>query len=76
MPTKKRKGSNKKTPASKKTKSPLNMNDTKDAKCWVVYDADCNFPIENLPYGAFKPNADSLPRCGVAIGDQVCNPLC
>ena len=32
--------------------------------------ADCDFPIQNLPYGVFK-TADSAPRVGVAIGDQV-----
>lgn len=47
------------------------MNTAQDAKCWIMYSADCNFPIENLPYGVFRPSAESEPRCGVAIGDQV-----
>jgi fumarylacetoacetase len=33
---------------------------------------DCDFPIQNLPYGAFRPGgATSAPRIGVAIGDQI-----
>ncbi|WBU63742.1 fumarylacetoacetase [Paracoccus aerodenitrificans] len=31
---------------------------------------DCEFPIQNLPYGVFSVNGDA-PRCGVAIGDLV-----
>ena len=30
-----------------------------------------HFPIQNLPYGIFKPNALSKPRVGVAIGDLI-----
>lgn len=31
---------------------------------------DCDFPLQNLPYGVFS--TDQLPpRCGVAIGDQI-----
>jgi len=29
------------------------------------------FPIQNLPYGVFKPRAGGAPRIGVAIGDFV-----
>jgi fumarylacetoacetase len=33
---------------------------------------DCDFPIQNLPYGAFRPRgAGGTPRIGVAIGDAV-----
>ncbi|KAL5097479.1 hypothetical protein RYX36_001806 [Vicia faba] len=32
---------------------------------------DSHFPIQNLPYGIFKPQPDSPPRPGVAIGDFV-----
>jgi fumarylacetoacetase len=40
--------------------------------CWIEYDAaTCEFPIENLPYGCFKPDADAAPRCCIAIGDKV-----
>ena len=33
--------------------------------------ADSHFPIQNLPYGVFKPSADAAARVGVAIGDQI-----
>jgi fumarylacetoacetase len=32
---------------------------------------DCDFPIQNLPFGVFRPNPDVPPRVGVAIGDQI-----
>ncbi|KAB2026880.1 hypothetical protein ES319_D06G251300v1 [Gossypium barbadense] len=32
---------------------------------------DSHFPIQNLPYGAFKTHSTTLPRLGVAIGDYV-----
>ncbi|MGH8164231.1 MAG: hypothetical protein ACREP1_07860, partial [Rhodanobacteraceae bacterium] len=31
---------------------------------------DSHFPLENLPYGVFRPN-DGAARVGVAIGDFV-----
>eukprot|EP00937_MAST-01D_sp_MAST-1D-sp2_P002775 g2775.t1 len=37
---------------------------------WIEYSAECDFPIQNLPYGVFSPPGGS-PRAGVAIGDQV-----
>jgi fumarylacetoacetase len=33
--------------------------------------ADSPFPIQNLPYGVFRPAAGDAPRVGVAIGDRV-----
>ena len=30
-----------------------------------------DFPIQNLPYGAFRTKSDSTPRVGVAIGDFI-----
>jgi fumarylacetoacetase len=30
-----------------------------------------HFPIQNLPYGAFRTRANGEPRIGVAIGDQI-----
>ncbi|MEF8815410.1 MAG: fumarylacetoacetase [Salinibacter sp.] len=33
--------------------------------------ADHPFPIQNLPYGVFSPPETTVPRVGVAIGDQV-----
>lgn len=32
---------------------------------------DCDFTIQNLPYGVFKPNLNAAPRVGVAIGSYV-----
>src|ERR1700678_3205083 len=32
---------------------------------------DGDFPIQNLPFGAFRPAAGAAPRVGVAIGDQI-----
>ena len=31
----------------------------------------CDFPIQNLPFGVFRPAAGLPPRVGVAIGDQI-----
>ena len=31
----------------------------------------CDFPIQNLPFGAFRAAPDGRPRVGVAIGDQI-----
>jgi fumarylacetoacetase len=31
---------------------------------------ECQFPIQNLPYGIFRPGEEA-PRCGVAIGDFI-----
>src|SRR5260370_5606181 len=33
--------------------------------------ADCDFPIQNLPLGVFRPAGEGPPRVGVAIGDFV-----
>jgi fumarylacetoacetase len=32
---------------------------------------ETDFPIQNLPLGVFSTKADTTPRIGVAIGDQV-----
>src|SRR4029077_14614687 len=32
---------------------------------------DCEFPIQNLPFGVFRPASEATPRVGVAIGDAV-----
>ncbi|EYU27710.1 hypothetical protein MIMGU_mgv1a0084041mg, partial [Erythranthe guttata] len=40
-------------------------------KSFVEVHPDSHFPIQNLPYGVFKPEPDSEPRPGVAIGDYV-----
>ncbi|KAI3873377.1 hypothetical protein MKW92_031072 [Papaver armeniacum] len=38
---------------------------------FVEVDADSHFPLENLPFGVFKPSGEELPRPGVAIGNFV-----
>ncbi|GAM17586.1 hypothetical protein SAMD00019534_007610 [Acytostelium subglobosum LB1] len=40
---------------------------------FIQVSADSHFPIQNLPYGVFKPTPQATPRVGVAIGDQVCD---
>ncbi|NIM19223.1 MAG: fumarylacetoacetase [Candidatus Latescibacteria bacterium] len=52
------------------------MNDTHDPKrrSWVesANDPECDFPIQNLPFGVFRRSgSDEPPRAGVAIGDWV-----
>ncbi|WBU60067.1 fumarylacetoacetase [Paracoccus albus] len=41
-------------------------------RSWIetANEPDCDFPIQNLPYGVFSVAGDA-PRCGVAIGDRV-----
>lgn len=60
-------------PAQKKRK----LNENKMAaqaqqKSWVASanDAECEFPLQNMPYGVFK-TAGTSGRVGVAIGDQI-----
>src|SRR5271170_3607522 len=52
---------------------PLNETHDPARKSWVdiANTADCDFPIQNLPFGAFRPAPGEPPRVGVAIGDQV-----
>ncbi|SDF00329.1 fumarylacetoacetase, partial [Variovorax sp. CF079] len=52
------------------------LNATHDPKLrsWVASanEAGCDFPIQNLPFGRFRPAGSGEPfRIGVAIGDQV-----
>ncbi len=39
-------------------------------KSWIEVNPNCDFPIQNLPFGIFKTQSSSA-RVGVAIGDQV-----
>ncbi len=39
-------------------------------KSWLPVGSDCDFPIQNLPYGVFE-RSDGTVACGVAIGDQI-----
>jgi len=38
---------------------------------FVEISPDSHFPIQNMPYGIFRTKANSNPRVGVAIGDNV-----
>ncbi|KAJ6741464.1 FUMARYLACETOACETASE [Salix viminalis] len=40
-------------------------------KSFIEVSPDSHFPIQNLPFGIFKPEPASPPRPGVAIGDYV-----
>lgn len=40
-------------------------------KSFIEISPYSHFPMENLPYGVFKPDQSSAPRPGVAIGDYV-----
>ncbi len=51
------------------------MNETHDParRSWVASAGGAtDFPIQNLPFGVFRPRADEEPaRVGIAIGDQI-----
>lgn len=49
--------------------SVIKANDPK-LQSWVDVPAGSDFPIQNLPFGVFRTEAQ-LPRVGVAIGDKV-----
>ena len=38
---------------------------------WVSGADGSEFPIQNLPYGVFRPSQGQVARCGVAIGEMV-----
>ncbi|XP_032682459.1 fumarylacetoacetase [Odontomachus brunneus] len=40
-------------------------------KSFINYSPDCDFPIENLPYGVFSTKNKPEKRIGVAIGDEI-----
>jgi fumarylacetoacetase len=40
-------------------------------RSWVSVPPESHFPIQNLPYGVFRPRPGDLPRVGVAIGDHI-----
>jgi fumarylacetoacetase len=49
--------------------SEIKANDPR-LRSWVNVPAESDFPIQNLPFGVFRTEAQ-LPRVGVAIGDKV-----
>src|SRR4051812_21868266 len=40
-------------------------------KSFVDVEADSPFPIQNLPFGVFRPHQQAGPRIGVAIGKYI-----
>lgn len=38
---------------------------------FIPVEPDSHFPIQNLPYGVFRPDKEAAPRIGVAIGEYV-----
>ncbi|UCF67090.1 MAG: fumarylacetoacetase [Acidobacteriota bacterium] len=49
----------------------LNRTHRADLRSFVPVPADSHFPIQNLPFGVFRPRAGSSGRVGVAIGEHV-----
>ena len=43
----------------------------RNLRSFVDVPPDSHFPIQNLPFGVFRPSAGLAPRIGVAIGDAV-----
>ncbi len=52
---------------------PLNPTHDPVRRSWLesADAAGTDFPLQNLPYGVFRPSALASPRIGVAIGDRV-----
>jgi fumarylacetoacetase len=54
---------------------PVALNETHDVNRKSFVESanapDCDFPIQNLPFGGFRPGPGQQPRVGVAIGDQI-----
>jgi len=54
---------------------PAALNETHDSARRSFVDSanapGCDFPIQNLPFGVYRPAAAQPPRVGVAIGDQI-----
>jgi fumarylacetoacetase len=40
-------------------------------RSFIAVPPNCDFPIQNLPYGVFVPKSETTARIGVAIGDLV-----
>src|SRR5437870_5548258 len=52
------------------TETPYNSSSFMPLKSFIDVPRDSHFPIQNLPFGVFKPR-DGTARVGVAIGDFV-----
>jgi len=59
----------------KATTTAMQLNETHDPnlRSWIASanDADCDFPLQNLPYGTFRHDDAEPWRAGVAIGDRI-----
>ncbi len=44
---------------------------TPPLRAFIPVAPDSHFPIQNLPYGVFRPRAGGPPRLGVAIGEMI-----
>lgn len=53
------------------TNPTLNLTHDPQASSWLTSANGSDFPIQNLPYGRFRPDSAAALRCGVAVGDQV-----
>ena len=53
--------------------TPLDETHDPARRSWVesANAPDSEFPVQNLPFGVFRPAPDARPRVGVAIGDQI-----
>ncbi|MGH7137122.1 MAG: hypothetical protein ACREHD_15380, partial [Pirellulales bacterium] len=40
-------------------------------RSFIEVSPDSPFPIQNLPYGVFRPYTAEVPRVGVAIGEMI-----
>ena len=51
----------------------LNATHDPQRRSWIdsANSAGADFPLQNLPYGAFTTNAARTPRLGLAIGDRI-----
>jgi fumarylacetoacetase len=54
---------------------PIALNETHDPKRRSFVESanspGCDFPIQNLPFGVYRPASGAPPRVGAAIGDQI-----
>ena len=52
---------------------PLNLTHDPTRRSWVesANSANSDFPLQNLPFGVFRPGAGLPPLIGVAVGDQI-----
>src|SRR4029077_10061248 len=49
------------------------MTDTTDPRLrsFIPVSPESHFPIQNLPFGVFRPHWQDSPRVGVAIGEEI-----